>query len=87
MWAYRSSRPVQVPNRFSGHHVGGIRQARWNEVEPHPTDMPILSDAGVAAYPRGLIDEQLAWAGIVMSSLLTGEAFGAVAGGGTAAGS
>jgi hypothetical protein len=26
--------------------------------EPHPTDMPILNDAGAAAYPRKLIDDR-----------------------------
>jgi hypothetical protein len=38
--------------------------------------MPILNDAGAAAYPRELITERLAREQITMTSLLTGEAFG-----------
>ena len=26
-------------------------EERWDRLEPHPTDMPILNDAGAAAYP------------------------------------
>ena len=40
--------------------------------------MPILNDAGAAAYPRELIAERLACERITMTSLLTGEAFGSV---------
>jgi ADP-ribose pyrophosphatase YjhB (NUDIX family) len=60
MWAYRGERPG----------VGGGR------LEPHPTDMPILNDAGAAAYPRDLIAARLTREHITMTSLLTGEAFG-----------
>ena len=28
---------------------------QWDRLEPHPTDMPILNDAGAAAYPGELI--------------------------------
>ena len=76
MWAYRSRAIAQVPERFSGHHVAGVMQARWDEVEPHPTDMPILNDAAAAAYPRELIEDRMTREGIVMANLLTGDTFG-----------
>ena len=53
-----------------------MRQEQWDRLEPHPTDMPILNDAGVAAYPRELIADRLVREQIAMSSLLTGESFG-----------
>lgn len=80
MWAYRSLRTGVVPDRFSGHHVTAVRQGRWDQVEPHPTDMPILNDAGAAAYPRELIAGRLAREQIAMASLLTGEVFGPLPG-------
>lgn len=76
MWAYRSGRTGPVPDTFDGHHIGAIRQERWDRLEPHPTDMPILNDAGAAAYPRELIHDRLGREQIAMTSLLTGEAFG-----------
>lgn len=76
MWAYRS-RPVgRVPERFVGHHVGEVRQARWDALEPHPTDMPILNDAGIAAYPSLFVDERLTGEGITMVNTLTGQTYG-----------
>jgi 8-oxo-dGTP diphosphatase len=75
MWAYRSEVGV-VPERFAGHHVSAVRQERWDQLEPHPTDMPILNDAGVAAYPREVIARRLSAEQITMTSLLTGEPFG-----------
>ena len=78
MWAYRSRSTGRVPAEFTGHHVGGVVQARWDELEPHPTDMPILNDAGAAAYPRELIEDRMARDGIRMTNLLTGETFGPV---------
>jgi len=77
MWAYRSKDVAAVPHDFSGHHVADVRQAPWEEVEPHPTDMPILNDAGAAAYPSALIEDRMARKGIVMTNLLSGEVFGA----------
>jgi len=76
MWAYRSEHTGVVPDRFDGHHVSAVRQERWNRLEPHPTDMPILNDAGVAAYPPEVLAGRLAREQITMASLLTGEAFG-----------
>jgi 8-oxo-dGTP diphosphatase len=74
--AGRQERTATVPDQFAGHHVGGVRQERWDRLEPHPTDMPILNEAGAAAYPRDLIADRLARGQITMTSLLTGEAFG-----------
>ena len=76
MWAYRSERVGVIPDSFAGHHVSAIRQERWDRLEPHPTDMPILNDAAVASYPREMIADRLACEQIAMTSLLTGEAFG-----------
>jgi 8-oxo-dGTP diphosphatase len=76
MWAYRSRNTGLVPARFTGHHVGEVIQARWDELEPHPTDMPILNDAGVSAYPRELIEDRMTRDGIRMTNVLTGETFG-----------
>lgn len=80
MWAYRSTHVVQVPNAFSGHHVTGIRQMPWSAMEPHPTDMPILNDAGAAAYASDRIESGLRQERLSMTNLLSGEAFGAHAG-------
>ena len=80
MWAYRSERVGVVQDRFAGHHVSAVRQEWWDRLEPHPTDMPILNDAGAATYPRELIADRLAREQIAMSSLLTGEAFGPLPG-------
>jgi 8-oxo-dGTP pyrophosphatase MutT (NUDIX family) len=77
MWAYRSSTIATIPARFTGHHVTAVRQLRWDAIEPHPTDLPILNDAGAAAYPRALIEDRMSREQILMASLLTGETFGA----------
>lgn len=76
MWAYLSECAGEVPAGFAGHHVGAVRQERWDRLEPHPTDMPILNDAGAAAYPRELIEGRLAAQNITMTSLLTGTVYG-----------
>jgi 8-oxo-dGTP diphosphatase len=78
IWAYRSKSVVQVPTDFAGHHVSDVAQVRWDALEPHPTDMPILNDASAAAYARELIEDLMRREGIVMTNLLNGEVFGAV---------
>jgi 8-oxo-dGTP diphosphatase len=80
MRAYRSERVGVVPERFDGHHVSAVRQERRDRLEPHPADMPILNEAGAAAYPRELIADRLAREQIAMASLLTGETFGPLPG-------
>jgi 8-oxo-dGTP diphosphatase len=76
VWAYRSKDAVAVPADFSGHHVTGVQQVPWNQVEPHPTDMPILNDAGASAYPREVIADRMAREHITMRNLLNGETHG-----------
>jgi len=75
MWAYRGERTGVVPDKFGDHHVGAVRQERWDRLEPHPTDMPILNEAGAAAYPGELIAGRLDRERIAMTNLLTGETF------------
>lgn len=76
MWAYRSEHIAQVPAAFRGHHVAGVQQVRWTAIEPHPTDMPILNDAGAAAYPRDQIEDLMRRERVTMTNLLNGEVFG-----------
>jgi hypothetical protein len=77
MWAYRSSGIATIPGRFTGHHVTAVRQLPWDAADPHPTDLPILNDAGAVACPRELIEDRMAREQILMANLLTGETFGA----------
>ncbi len=67
MYVFLTHEPAVVPEGFTGHHVSAVRQTRWSEIRPHPTDMQILNDAGVADYPQTDIDAELADAGIVMT--------------------
>jgi 8-oxo-dGTP diphosphatase len=67
MYVFLADAPVTAPAGFSGHHVSEVRQARWDELRPHPTDMRILNDAGVADYPRAEVEAELARDGIVMT--------------------
>lgn len=76
VWAYRSEQAVAIPAGFHGHHVTGVQQVPWNAVEPHPTDMPILNEAGAASYPRELIEDRLQRHGITMTNVLNGSCFG-----------
>ncbi|WP_433177346.1 NUDIX hydrolase [Actinoallomurus sp. CA-150999] len=76
MWAYHSKHALQVPKDFHGHHVSSVQQMPWSAVEPHPTDMPILNDAGAAAYDPELIENRMRREGIVMTNLLNGAIFG-----------
>ncbi len=67
MYVFLADEPAVVPEGFAGHHVTEVRQARWNEMRPHPTDMRILNDAGVAGYPEADVDAGLARDGITMT--------------------
>lgn len=73
MYVFLAREPAIVPDGFTGHHVSGVRQMRWSELRPHPTDMQILNDAGVADYPQADVDAELAGAGITMTRHLTGS--------------
>lgn len=44
-----SGRPavqMQLSVGLCGHYVADLQQVQWTALEPHPTDMPILNDAG-----------------------------------------
>lgn len=69
MYVFRADDPVAVPPGFVGHHVTEVRQARPEEMRPHPTDMRILNDAGVADYADADIEEGLARDGVSMVCL------------------
>jgi 8-oxo-dGTP diphosphatase len=71
MYVFLANEPAMVPDGFCGHHVTAVRQMRPSEVRPHPTDMRILNDAGVAGYPEGEIEAALAGEGITMTGHLT----------------
>jgi 8-oxo-dGTP diphosphatase len=76
VWTYRGKQVLRPPSGFAGHHVTGVRQARWDELEPHPTDLPILNDAGAASYAREVIAARLTAEGITMRNLLDWQAYG-----------
>jgi 8-oxo-dGTP diphosphatase len=71
MYVFLTKEPALIPDGFAGHHVSAVQQMRPSQVRPHPTDMQILNDAGVADYPQADIDAELARDGIVMTSYLT----------------
>ncbi|MBO4205585.1 NUDIX domain-containing protein [Micromonospora echinofusca] len=64
MFAFRAGTAIRVA--AGGHHVDGVLQAPVDEVQPHPTVMRILNDAGVARYPLRDIEEGLRRDGILM---------------------
>jgi ribosomal protein S18 acetylase RimI-like enzyme len=64
--------PGSVRNSAGGHHVDEVRQARPEQVVPHPTVMSILNDAGVARYDPAQIDAGLRAASITMRAYPTG---------------
>jgi hypothetical protein len=53
-------------------HVDEVRQARPEQVVPHPMVMRILNDAGVARYDPAQIDAELRAASITMRAYPTG---------------
>ncbi|SCL35997.1 NUDIX hydrolase [Micromonospora aurantiaca (nom. illeg.)] len=72
MFAFRSGTAIQVT--AGGHHVDGVLQAAVDDVQPHPTVMQILNDAGVARYPARDIKAGLYRDGILMRGHLTASA-------------
>lgn len=50
MFAFLAHQPALVPAEFTGHNVGAVRQARISDMPIHPTDMRILTDAGLARF-------------------------------------
>ncbi|GGM10257.1 NUDIX hydrolase [Micromonospora yangpuensis] len=68
MIAFRAGTATRVT--AGGHHVDGVLQASVDEVQPHPTVMRILNDAGVASYPAQDIEQGLRRNGILMDGHL-----------------
>ncbi|GAA3781988.1 hypothetical protein GCM10022225_82960 [Plantactinospora mayteni] len=69
MFAFRADTATRVA--AGGHHVDGVVQASVDKVQPHPTVMRILNDAGVARYPARDIEEGLRRDRILMCGHLT----------------
>ncbi|WP_327023090.1 NUDIX hydrolase [Micromonospora sp. NBC_01739] len=72
MFAFRAGTATRVT--VGGHHVGGVLQASVDEVQPHPTVMRILNDAGAASYPAQDIEQGLRRNGILMGGHLIATA-------------
>ncbi|WP_223884483.1 NUDIX hydrolase [Micromonospora craniellae] len=72
MFAFHAGTATQVT--AGGHHVDGVLQAAVDDVQPHPTVMQILNDAGVAHYPARDIKAGLRRDGILMRGHLTATA-------------
>ncbi|MBB4935347.1 8-oxo-dGTP diphosphatase [Lipingzhangella halophila] len=66
---YRSLIPCDIPADFVADptEVSQVSQTYPHEILPHPTDMAILNDAGLADYDPGLVDRLLAADGVAMS--------------------
>jgi 8-oxo-dGTP diphosphatase len=67
LYVFLADTPVAAPTGFTGHHISEVRQTRWNNLRPHPTDMQILNDASMAKYPQADITSELARDGITMT--------------------
>jgi 8-oxo-dGTP diphosphatase len=57
-----------VRTGVGGHHVDAVIEAAVDAVEPHPTVMRILNDAGIGRYDQAMIDAGLRRDGIEMAS-------------------
>ncbi|GAA1756085.1 NUDIX domain-containing protein [Streptomonospora arabica] len=68
MHVYRSLRACAVPEGFAPDlaEIAGICQAHPTEVLPHPTDMVVLNDAGLADYDPALVQRLLEADGAAM---------------------
>jgi 8-oxo-dGTP diphosphatase len=72
-FAFLTEAPVTLPApRTTDGSVGEIVQAVPAEVQPHPTVMRVLNDAGLASFPEDRIDAALRAAGIAALRLHTG---------------
>lgn len=58
--------PGCVRTGEGGHHIDDVRQILPAQIEPHPTVMRILNDAGTAQYDVGRIAEGLRSAAVTM---------------------
>ncbi|MDF3291660.1 NUDIX domain-containing protein [Streptomyces silvisoli] len=68
MFGFLADRAYALPGGFTGHNVGGIRQARIGELPLHSTDLQILTDAGLAGFDDKVIAKALAADGITMAA-------------------
>ncbi|MFC4564455.1 NUDIX domain-containing protein [Nocardiopsis mangrovi] len=66
---YRALRPCAVPDGFTGDpaEVAGIDQAHPQRVLPHPVDMLVLNDAGLADYDPDLVRRLLNADGVTVT--------------------
>ncbi|MET8147820.1 NUDIX hydrolase [Actinoplanes sp. NPDC049668] len=71
MFAFRAGDAARVA--VGGHHVDEVMQAAVHDVQPHPTVMQILNDAGVARYPVADIEAGLRRDHIVMRGFPIGS--------------
>lgn len=62
MHVYRALRACTVPEGFAPDpaEVAGISQVHARDILPHPTDMVVLNDAGLADYDPALVRRLLA---------------------------
>lgn len=66
MMAFRGAASGEIPPDFQGDGVGEVRWAHLHELPLHSTDLRILTDAGLAAFPDDQIEAALAADGIMM---------------------
>ncbi|GAA2336125.1 MULTISPECIES: NUDIX hydrolase [Streptomyces] len=66
MFACLADRAYELPEGFTGHNVGEVRQGRIDDFPMHSTDLRILTDAGLASYDDEVIARALAEDGITM---------------------
>lgn len=66
MFACLADRAYELPEGFTGHNVGEVRQGRVDDFPMHSTDLRILTDAGLASYDDEVIARALAEDGITM---------------------
>ncbi|QBI56668.1 NUDIX domain-containing protein [Streptomonospora litoralis] len=71
MHVYRALQTSAVPEGFAPDpaEVAGVCQVHPRDILPHPTDMVILNDAGLADYDPALVRRLLSADGVVMAPL------------------
>ncbi|MFD0776414.1 NUDIX domain-containing protein [Streptomonospora algeriensis] len=69
MHVYRALRPCAVLEGFAPDpaEIGGVCQGHPRDVLPHPTDMVVLNEAGLADYDPALVNRLLMADGVAMS--------------------
>ncbi|WP_269082879.1 NUDIX hydrolase [Allosalinactinospora lopnorensis] len=71
MHVYRALRPCGIPESFVPNptEVSQVSQTYPSEILPHPIDMCILNEAGLADYDPGFVHRLLGADGVAMSRL------------------